>query len=64
MNIFECIDKHPGVTAFAVLCATAIVINICQGIFRIVNRICRARNIKNAGWPPEYLDADGDQVGH
>lgn len=24
------------------------------------NRWCRTRNIKNQGWPPSHLDADGD----
>lgn len=30
--------------------------------FKLVNRWIRSRNIKNAGWPPAHLDADGDQV--
>jgi len=29
-------------------------------LFRLPNRIIRSRNIKNQGWPPEHLDADGD----
>ena len=29
--------------------------------FRIINRICRSINIRNAGWPENPLmDADGD----
>lgn len=30
--------------------------------FPIINRYFRTRNIKNAGWPPAHLDADGDAV--
>ena len=30
--------------------------------FRLANRFIRSRNIKNAGWPPAHLDADGDVV--
>jgi hypothetical protein len=30
--------------------------------FKIVNRWIRSRNIKNAGWPPAHLDADGDRI--
>jgi len=29
-------------------------------IYVVPNRILRSRNIKNKGWPPEHLDADGD----
>ena len=28
--------------------------------YRAYNRTLRSRNIANAGWPPEHLDADGD----
>ena len=37
-----------------------------QGILNLIvncyNRYLRNRNIKRQGWPPEYLDADGDHV--
>ena len=28
--------------------------------FRAWNRYCRMRNIRDHGWPPPHLDADGD----
>lgn len=28
--------------------------------FRCWNRLMRHLNIRNAGWPPAHLDADGD----
>lgn len=30
--------------------------------FRLANRWIRSRNIKNSGWPPAHLDADGDPL--
>jgi hypothetical protein len=29
-------------------------------VFKIIHVIIRRSNIKNKGWPPEHLDADGD----
>ena len=29
-------------------------------VFKCWNRWLRSRNIKNHGWPPPHLDADGD----
>lgn len=29
-------------------------------LFRLPNRVLRHLNIRKAGWPPPYLDADGD----
>lgn len=29
-------------------------------LFRAINRFFRHLNIRSKGWPPEYLDADGD----
>jgi len=29
-------------------------------IFKVINRFIRRSNIKNKGWPPAHLDADGD----
>lgn len=33
---------------------------LSQLIFKMWNRFIRSRNIKNSGWPPRHLDADGD----
>jgi hypothetical protein len=42
---------------FCVACASSLL----AWPFRLVNRLLRHLNIRKAGWPPEYLDADGDR---
>lgn len=58
MNIWQFAAENP---------ITAIVLAYLAGCpfrygFRAYNRYCRTKNITAQGWPPEYLDADGDQV--
>jgi hypothetical protein len=41
---------------------TFLVLMLCYVLvlpFKLVNRFIRSRNIKNQGWPPSHLDADG-----
>ena len=50
--------QHPLLTFFiGCLAYSAIVAPL-----KLANRFLRSRNIKNAGWPPAHLDADGDLV--
>ena len=53
MNQF--INDNPYITAF-------IILMMFYTIFLIINRCLRSYNIKNKGWPPEHLDADGDYI--
>lgn len=47
--------------AFIAICAIYYTLKwIIFAPFRMVNRICRSRNIVARGWPPPHLDADGD----
>jgi hypothetical protein len=57
-DFYQFAGSHPLLT-FALACC---VVQVISYPFRLVNRFVRARNIKNAGWPPEHLDADGDTV--
>lgn len=44
--------------AFFMICSTYYLL---RAVFYLVpNRIIRHLNIRARGWPPEYLDADGD----
>ena len=52
-ELYQFMSDNPILTFFIVYMLTTT-------IFRICNRLIRSRNIKNKGWPPEYLDADGD----
>jgi len=50
---------------FFVWLGTVILIGLIFGnflnfLFRCWNRFLRHLNIRKAGWPPPYLDADGD----
>lgn len=60
MSVFEFILKfsedHPFLAFFVIL----VVGQICSLPFRLINRVIRHKNIKLHGWPPPYLDADGD----
>lgn len=40
-----------------------IVMAIASAWVSVTRTRARAENIKNAGWPPSRLDADGDPVG-
>lgn len=57
-EFYQFAGDHP----FVVLVLAFIAEQIIIWPFRIVNRWIRSRNIKNAGWPPDYCDADGDAV--
>lgn len=55
-DFYQFAGVHPFLTfalAYISYCIVAIP-------FNLVNRCIRSRNIKNAGWPPPHLDADGD----
>lgn len=51
-------EAHPFL-AFIVVCSVYYFVTFP---FRLANRWIRHRNIKTAGWPPPYLDADGDII--
>lgn len=55
-NIYEVVDAHP----FLTFCVVYMMLKFLEWPFRLVNRTIRHLNIRKAGWPPEYLDADGD----
>jgi hypothetical protein len=56
MNIYEVMDNHPFWT-WAII---YLLVSLISWPFKIVQGLIRHANIKKAGWPPEYLDADGD----
>lgn len=56
MNGWQFMGEHPFLTFFLALIAA----NLLAWPFRLINRWIRHRNIAKAGWPPNYLDADGD----
>jgi len=65
MDLFTYLDKHAYV-GFIFMCvvipAMAWPITILINKFFILcSRVLRTINIATQGWPPEYLDADGDQ---
>ena len=46
----------------AIILATGIINLLGRVFFSLPNRILRSRNIKNQGWPPFHVDADGDVI--
>jgi hypothetical protein len=50
-------SEHPLLTFVLALIAA----NVATWPFKLVNRWIRHRNVVAAGWPPIYLDADGDK---
>jgi len=61
MNLYQFVlafaDEH-WFLSFLIIFGT---VNFCCWPFQLVNRWIRSRNIKNAGWPPTHLNADGEQ---
>ena len=57
MNVFEFMCASPGLSFFLGLIVGWVLITV---LFRLPNRVLRSINIKNHGWPPSHLDADGD----
>lgn len=49
-------DRH----WFLAFIAMILVYEVAIWPFRLINRWIRHRNIATAGWPPSYVDADGD----
>jgi hypothetical protein len=43
------------------LISTVLLISV-NGTVRILNRLFRHLNIRKHGWPPPYIDADGDSI--
>ncbi len=59
-ELFQLIQAYP-LGMFVVFAITLFATErIVSWPFRLVNRYLRSRNIAARGWPPEYLDADGD----
>lgn len=56
-HLFNFMGDHVFL-GFLIICSTYYLLKAL--LFRLPNRIIRHLNIRKAGWPPEYLDADGD----
>lgn len=57
MTVYDFMGAHPILTiVLAYLFFEGGVGYPCK----MLNRFFRSRNVKNAGWPPPHLDADGD----
>ena len=56
-EITEFVNVNPFVSFIII---TLMFFLIKYMIYVVPNRILRSRNIKNKGWPPSHLDADGD----
>lgn len=52
--------EHPILTFFLALIAAGVITAPLKYGFMAYNRTLRAKNIKEKGWPPAHLDADGD----
>jgi len=57
MTLLDFMHAHVIVTVLALLVCSHAVHAV---LFRLPNRWLRSRNIREQGWPPEHLDADGD----
>lgn len=57
-DFYQFANMHP-LFAFGL---AYLVFRLAVSPLNLVNRYIRSRNIRNAGWPPNYLDADGDSV--
>ena len=57
-GFYQFAGDHPFLTFVLAL----IVADVVCYPFKVINRWIRSQNIKNAGWPPVHLDADGDVV--
>lgn len=63
MGIFEFMSDSPFLTFFIAFFIAFFIYHLLRYVFFCLpNRMIRSRNIKNKGWPPPYLDADGDHV--
>lgn len=51
--------ENPWLTAWLALLLVYVVLCI---VWRLPNRLIRHLNIRKAGWPPPYCDADGEAV--
>lgn len=56
-DLLDFCGEHPWL---ALLCLIACVTVIEMLFFRLPNRMLRAGNIRQRGWPPPHLDADGE----
>jgi len=68
MDILEFMDKHYVLAFFIIMgvCALfgAVINGVCNLIHLSWGRFLRHLNIRNRGWPPDHLDADGDFEEH
>lgn len=70
MDIYEFMSNNPALTLFLACIIglvityviTSVITSVFQCIFLCFNRLMRHTNIKNEGWPPPHLDADGDFI--
>lgn len=59
-DFYKFASESPWLTFFLFWISAWIVSLPFTVIFRSWNRYLRSKNIRERGWPPEYLDADGD----
>lgn len=57
MNIFEFMSDSPWLSFFLLLILAQLVYVL---FYKLPTMYLRSKNIKEKGWPPEHLDADGD----
>jgi sterol desaturase/sphingolipid hydroxylase (fatty acid hydroxylase superfamily) len=53
-------SEHWFVALLMFLIGCQAAISIFGGLINLLNRVIRHMNIRKHGWPPDYLDADGD----
>lgn len=56
MNLFDFMSARP----FLTFCLALIIAGMVNSVFYFARQPIRAYNIRNHGWPPAHLDADGD----
>ena len=59
-TFYEFASESPFLTFFLALIVAGVLKTAIRTPFHIWNRYCRSRNIRERGWPPSHLDADGD----
>lgn len=59
-TLYEFMSGSPYLTFFLALILAGVVKTAIRTPFHFWNRYWRSRNIRERGWPPSHLDADGD----
>jgi len=59
-NFLSWATQNPGLAIVIIIAAAIVLTTFIQSIYLIVKHLIRMVNISTRGWPPYYLDADGD----